>query len=436
MSRPTTTPEWDATGNTSTPSPARKTSGWLGATATTPGDKPPAQEFNWFWNLVSTWLSWLSSNGASRVTSYEAATGAVTGIGSDTPEVESDEAFVMQDYDQSLAPFGGVDSVWTTVSIPTVTTAVDVCCDGRAVWVVGDDGVDAYVVQLSRQGATWDAEWQLMAGDNVFAVASSGRHVGVARDDGGTPVAYVWKAANGQELVSARAVSANPIVDIDIIGGGMVVVDDAGAFQLSADMTVAPTVDLWGAPLACCCAWGDYGVVAGDPNGSTTVLGVFELNGGASVWGAGRSGQPVRDVSTDGDLLYVVGEVDGTTSVEAYGLQTGEDVWKRSAVGGDAWRVCHDDRYVYTVEAAGRTSVVVRRKADGHRVHTMTFASAVASIATDGANLYVVEGTDLHVVPTSPLSRVCTRIDPKDGEGVDYLLPNYRKPFAQLILPR
>ena len=63
----------------------------------------------------------------------ELSTGAVTAINSDTPQVASDEAFVMQDYDQSTAPFGGVDLDWTTVPIPTITTSVDVCCDGRAV---------------------------------------------------------------------------------------------------------------------------------------------------------------------------------------------------------------------------------------------------------------------------------------------------------------
>jgi hypothetical protein len=47
--------DWDAAGEIVTPSPGRKTSGWLF------GVKPPAQNFNWFWNLVDRFAIYFSA---------------------------------------------------------------------------------------------------------------------------------------------------------------------------------------------------------------------------------------------------------------------------------------------------------------------------------------------------------------------------------------
>jgi len=58
MAKPTSTPDWindDDVTKITTPSGAKQLEGWL------PGEKPPYQYFNWFWNLCSKWLQWFDS---------------------------------------------------------------------------------------------------------------------------------------------------------------------------------------------------------------------------------------------------------------------------------------------------------------------------------------------------------------------------------------
>lgn len=66
MPKPSEVPEWatsatytggpEAGTNTKTdPGASRKAEGWE------PAAKPPAQEFNWWWNLVGSWVDWLDS---------------------------------------------------------------------------------------------------------------------------------------------------------------------------------------------------------------------------------------------------------------------------------------------------------------------------------------------------------------------------------------
>lgn len=45
---------WVASGEIEVPSAGKKTAGWLA------DERPPAQEFNWYWNLVSQWIDYLN----------------------------------------------------------------------------------------------------------------------------------------------------------------------------------------------------------------------------------------------------------------------------------------------------------------------------------------------------------------------------------------
>lgn len=51
MPKPSSVPGWTASGTE--PSAPKKAAGWAVA------EKPPAQTFNWFWTLVSSWLAYL-----------------------------------------------------------------------------------------------------------------------------------------------------------------------------------------------------------------------------------------------------------------------------------------------------------------------------------------------------------------------------------------
>lgn len=58
MTRPTTEPDWNApSANVTTPTTAKKNAGWL-------EERPPLGIFNWFWNLVSSWIAWLATGQA------------------------------------------------------------------------------------------------------------------------------------------------------------------------------------------------------------------------------------------------------------------------------------------------------------------------------------------------------------------------------------
>jgi len=55
MAKPTTVPDWisdDDAAKIDTPSASKQAEGWL------PGEKPPFQYFNWFWNAISKWIKW------------------------------------------------------------------------------------------------------------------------------------------------------------------------------------------------------------------------------------------------------------------------------------------------------------------------------------------------------------------------------------------
>jgi hypothetical protein len=54
--KPEKEPFWATTGDISEPSDEKKSVGW-----NTTGEKPARQVFNWFWNLVSSWISYFNS---------------------------------------------------------------------------------------------------------------------------------------------------------------------------------------------------------------------------------------------------------------------------------------------------------------------------------------------------------------------------------------
>jgi hypothetical protein len=57
MAKPVTLPRWVATGKIATPSTDKQDAGYDG------GEQPPAQYFNWFWNLVWQWIVYLNTFG-------------------------------------------------------------------------------------------------------------------------------------------------------------------------------------------------------------------------------------------------------------------------------------------------------------------------------------------------------------------------------------
>ena len=426
--RPTETPDWAATGNQSTPSAGRKSSGWLGATATTPGDKPPAQEFNWFWALVTRWLTWALGYSAQRLDSYERATGYGGPLLISPPQANANEAFILDDYDPDDAPFSTV----ATIASP-VGPVSGLAADGRFLFVAGNTGGDGDVAAFSPlQGAAWDISWLSLTGDNIQALSSSGRHLGVARDVGAAGGAYFYKTIDKAESVSSRAVLANAPVAVDCVGAGMVVVDAAGGWNLGADMTVGTFTGNHGAPLADCCAYDDRAIVVGNHTGGVTSRG-FKFSTGTLVWTANRNGGNATACCTDGDFLYEGGAADGAGDyMIVRSLYDGSKLQGVAMAGIAPAAVAVDDRYLY---AAQGVELYVLDKRTLGTVKVMALPAAVSAVATDGRNVFASYTSNVRIFQRNELPRTMVYIDPQDTAGVDTLLSNNRKPIHGLILP-
>ncbi len=83
MARPENLPSWNAPGvDVEEPSTTKKSTGHL------PNERPPAQFFNWFWNLISSWLEYLQGyKGQNLIINGEMAIaerGTQTGQGAST----------------------------------------------------------------------------------------------------------------------------------------------------------------------------------------------------------------------------------------------------------------------------------------------------------------------------------------------------------------
>lgn len=77
MAKPSIVPTWatDPGAQIIEPSGARRSLGWV------PGDRPPAQEFNWWQNAVGQWVDWLDQRFVTI--------GGGAGVGLDVDQVEA-----------------------------------------------------------------------------------------------------------------------------------------------------------------------------------------------------------------------------------------------------------------------------------------------------------------------------------------------------------
>jgi hypothetical protein len=112
MAKPTTLPLWATTGTKVTPTAGQQQAGW------SPDDKPPAHWFNWWQNLVYTWILWLDgkmTDGSSGtrigfygVDSTATGTGAgLVGHGAGATGTPTNYTGVYGDGSTSGAGFGG-----------------------------------------------------------------------------------------------------------------------------------------------------------------------------------------------------------------------------------------------------------------------------------------------------------------------------------------
>jgi hypothetical protein len=425
--RPTETPEWAATGNQSTPSAGRKSSGWLGATATTPGDKPPAQEFNWFWALVTRWLTWALGYGAQRLDSYARATGYGSPLLQSPPQCEDNEAFILDDYSDTNPAF---DHAFTANPAGIIS---GVASDGRFLFISVNLGADSDIAVFDPlTGASWDGSYLPLTGDNIYHLSGSGRHLAVARDVGGARGARVYRAIDAVESVASAMTVAGTPTSVDCVGAGLIVVDGSGGYAFHATMTTAAHTGNHGAALEDCCGFDDRAVVVGNHTAGVTSRG-FDFATGAAMWTANRSGANATCVCTDGDFLYEGGAADGAGDIIVVrDLYSGTKQGGAVAGGVLPNAVAVDDRYLYVGQS---TELYVLDKRSLWVVKVITVGATVQHIAVDGRCVFVATSNDVFAYRRNELPRTMVYIDPQDTAGVDTLLSNNRKPIHGLILP-
>jgi hypothetical protein len=408
MTRPADTPDWDATGNTSTPSASRKTSGWLGATGTTPGDKPPAQEFNWFWNLVSGWLSHLNSTRSYTFDSLEDALAIQADL---QPALPAGEVAVINSYDPTVAPWTLNDSGRHLSGGATNNSSVD--CDGDIVVVGGGD----YIFAFARGdiGGT-NQIWFQDAGTPVNDVAVVGGQVYVANVTqlearnrttgaiqftivmgGGDPVTLV--ESDGVNVACVEDEGANRIVrlftatNLSTVGGFSPFTRNAATNALAMD---GERIYVGGVRSA-----GDY-VTALDYTGATVWAIDGSINNGP-LDDTGGSNPTVHDLATDGELLVIRHDNDDqNVNVTVVSCADPNAIvamaWTASTFVADGF-VGIDDRYVYvTDEFSGSSWVLILDKRTGTYIRKVEWSGdpsdPALGIASDGDLVFVAGQPD------------------------------------------
>ena len=428
MTRPADTPDWNATGNTSAPSASRKTSGWLGATGTTPGDKPPAQEFNWFWNLVSGWLSHLNS---TRSYTFDSLENALAIQADSQPALPAGEVAVINSYDPTVAPWTLNDSGRHLAGGATNNSSVD--CDGEIVVVGGGD----YVFAFARGDIGMTNQiWAEDAGDTVNDVAVVGGLVYVASDS------YLESRIRATGLIDVRVAmgGADPVTLVESDGVNVACVEDEGANRIVRLFTATNLSTVGGfspftrnAATNALAMDGERIYVGGAASGGKWLTAldytgsvVWEIDGSLNdgpLDDRGPTSPVVRGLATDGEVLVIRHDTDfhgknltvvSASDPLAVGSALHADpigvLWTADLTNG-AGAVEVDDRFVYASdEHTSKSWVRIYDRRTGDYIRKIEWSANASDpalgIASDG-DLVFVAG---------------------DPDGINPTLKNYRRP--------
>ena len=318
--RPTkAAPEWatDA-GTTLEPSSGRKATGWAAS------DRPPAKNFNWFWNTASNWIAylalvqlknWILGGGAQT-------SGAVAAITSCPTSSAVPETTIVAVEDGGETIYSLDDGLtWAAGSGGTATLIEDVTSNGSAsaphfVAVGADAGGGA--VMESATGATWTDRDPAGTANTLRSVAYDPvGAVFIAVGDNGTiltsPTGVTWTSRTSGTTENLLSVDVQPDGHAKVCGlngtalrstdGGVTwqadttpaayATHDFGALAFSSGAAVWLAVSQQGSVMSCPedgSAWSEV----------VDLTGAFEdntlANDGGYLWMARKDGVPIYSI--------------------------------------------------------------------------------------------------------------------------------------------
>jgi hypothetical protein len=349
-SKPADSFAWPATTNgTSEPSNGLRNAGWA------PGDAPPAEEFNWWWQKLGQNLDWLRALAVRRFQTLPEAI-AATAPG---------DVLV-------LAPAHGalIEASYATMATPSTPRLV--ACDGAVVITAYDGGgVRADPPVIGTPTALWTAS----LGVSFFAsMSADGLVVALGSDGTAGDALTVLDMTNGNTIYADTSVgaqvgvcvahSASPSLpraywSIKESGTSNVLYAWAGASRISLVTGLR-----WIRGLA---AGGHLLVAAVSSDGTDSALRAWKIYPGSagaadSLWSVtltGTSADRGQAVATDGERVYWL--INGTIGGAQHRLRC-----HSGATGAMLWdviledisltqprRVRVDDRYVYATWMVG-----------------------------------------------------------------------------------
>jgi len=184
--RPTDSFSWPATTNgTSEPSSGLRNAGWA------PGDAPPAEEFNWWWQKLGQNLDWLRALAVRRFQTMPEAI-AATAEG-DLCMIDHPWQAIHEAADVIIGNNGGVPF-----------TPLLVACDGRRLYIASNAATGRLAAYEATPAATAVALWSLSGLEiDPIDISTDGEVVAVTNGITGSPAPkniIIYDAATGGVL--------------------------------------------------------------------------------------------------------------------------------------------------------------------------------------------------------------------------------------------
>lgn len=329
MAKPGTLPEWatDETGIVE-PDAGLKATGWV------PDQRPPAQYFNWFKNLVYKWISWFDTEQDSVI--------SAAGLTPDGSSGQLAEAIFRQGWLNFLkfaimnTPTDDpqvTDAIWG-VSYNASSQAYIAAGEG-SIWVTGAAGAGWI-------GGSW-AQYSAGGGysDNFLAVASSPTVTVIVGENG--EIQTTGGAGSPSQTSPATPGGANDLngVAYSPTLGMFCAVGENGKIYTSTTPTTA-----WTSRTAGSSYTGDFNAIAWDAANS----GFIAVGDSAEIQTSSDGITWVRRSTGPGPDLTSIA-VDGVYAVA--GFSTGTDVYVRTVGSLTSWSTVAVSYHKYVTSANG-----------------------------------------------------------------------------------
>lgn len=409
MARPTEVPTWATSGSADVdePSAQRKALGWIA------GQPPPAGQFNWWMNLVGSWLTWLAGVPAlydDPADAYDA--------------MEDGEVALVWQKEQGRP---GADNTAFNLGFATIS---DLDVDGRRLYYC-TASLGYRRLRTSAAGAAEVTYTPTNAG-TVLSIATNGLIVVLAYGN------YVeaFTASTGASLWVYDHAAAVRDVCLDLLRVYACGEPDGGGHEVVAlnitDGSVLASYDHNGSCYAICTD-GKSVVVAGAASGHASGASLRRLTisladatneGGTSADTTGVAWNQVQLVAqdrqhtlaTDGTRLFCgYGTGGPANSVEVRSLITGVSYVARMMTAGDLCRSisCDQDQVFAGIESAAGDGIVYGfdKNTLWPTLRTTTrVADPVLAVVSDGASLwYGVQTAATYALYKTYRGRDCPR---------------------------